>query len=78
MVRKYVEGLPLYRQEQVFTRAGIMLSRQNLANWVIAGAGWLEHIFKALHAHLLLQDIANADETEVQVLREAGRAAQTK
>ena len=78
MVRKYVEGLPLYRQEQVFTRAGIMLSRQNLANWVIAGAGWLEHIFKALHAHLLLQDIAHADETEVQVLREAGRAAQTK
>ena len=29
MVRKYVEGLPLYRQEQQFRRAGIMLSRQN-------------------------------------------------
>ncbi len=78
MVRKYVEGLPLYRQEQVFTRAGIMLSRQNLANWVIAGAVWLEYIFKALHAELLQQDIAHADETELQVLREAGRAAQTK
>jgi transposase len=78
MVRKYVEGLPLYRQEQVFTRAGIMLSRQNLANWVIAGATWLEYIFEALHAELLQQDIAHADETELQVLRETGRAAQTK
>jgi transposase len=78
MMRKYVEGLPLYRQEQQFARAGIALSRQNLANWVIAGAGWLEHIFKALHAILREQDIAHADETELQVLREPGRAAETK
>jgi transposase len=77
MMRKYLEGLPLYRQEQQFKRTGIMLSRQNLSNWVIAGSGWLEHIYKALHAKLLEQDIAHADETEVQVLREAGRAAQT-
>ena len=47
-------------------------------NWVIAGALWLEHIFKALHAKLLEQDIAHADETVLQVLREAGRAAQTE
>jgi transposase len=78
MFRKYVEGLPLYRQEQQFRRTGVLLSRQNLANWVIAGAVWLEHIFKALHATLLEQDIAHADETVLQVLREAGRAAQTE
>ena len=78
MMRKYVEGLPLYRQEQQFRRVGIALSRQTLANWVIAGAGWLEHIYRALHGILREQDIAHADETEVQVLREAGRAAQTK
>ena len=78
IMRKYVEGLPLYRQEQQFTRAGILLSRQTLSNWVIAGSDWLEHIYKALHAILRKQDIAHADETELQVLREAGRAAQTK
>ena len=78
MVRKYVEGLPLYRQEQQFMRAGIKLPRQNLANWVIAGADWLEHIYKAMHAMLRKQDIAHADETEVQVLREPNRPAQTK
>ena len=78
IMRKYVEGLPLYRQEQQFRRAGTALSRQNLANWVIAGADWLEHIYRAMHAILLKQDIAHADETEVQVLREPGRAAQTK
>ncbi len=78
MMRKYVEGLPLYRQEQQFRRAGIALSRQNLSNWVIAGSFWLEHIFKALHAKLREQNIAHADETDLQVLREPGRAAQTK
>jgi transposase len=78
MMRKYVEGLPLYRQEQQFRRTGIALSRQNLANWVIAGAVWLEHIYKAMHAILRKQDIAHSDETELQVLREAGKAAQAK
>src|SRR5580700_2670350 len=78
MMRKYVEGLPLYRQEQQFRRAGISLSRQTLANWVIAGSVWLEHMYRALHAQLRAQDIAHADETEVQVLREAGRPAQSK
>jgi transposase len=31
MNQKYVEGLPLYRQEQQFSRLGVSLSRQTLA-----------------------------------------------
>ena len=32
---KYVNAVPLYRLEQEFTRYGLAISRQNLANWCI-------------------------------------------
>ena len=35
MTRKYVDGLPLARQEKIWAREGIQLSRATLANWVI-------------------------------------------
>lgn len=38
MNQKYVEGLPLYRQEQQFKRLGVILSRQTMANWMLYGA----------------------------------------
>lgn len=39
MNNKYTLGLPpLYRQEQEFSRIGIPVNRQNMANWVIYGA----------------------------------------
>lgn len=78
MGQKYVEGLPLYRQEQQFMRLGIALSRQTLANWMIHGAQrWLSLLYHRLHEHLLAQDILHADETTLQVLREPGRPADT-
>ena len=35
MTGKYVDGLPLYRQEKSLSRLGIELSRQTMANWMI-------------------------------------------
>ena len=35
MTKKYVDGLPLARQEKIWTRQGVELSRATLANWVI-------------------------------------------
>jgi len=79
MTQKFVEGLPLYRQEQQFERLGIELSRQTLANWMIlAGDRWLRPVYERLRQHLLQHDILHADETTVQVLHEPGRAAQTQ
>lgn len=78
MNQKYVEGLPLYRQEQQFARLGVPLSRQTLANWIIHGADkWLSLLYYRMHDHLLKQDILHADETTLQVLREPGRSAET-
>ncbi|GFN33179.1 IS66 family transposase [Paenibacillus xylaniclasticus] len=78
MSQKYVEGLPLYRQEQHWARFGVELSRQTMANWMLHGAQWLRLVYDRMKAHLLMQDIAYADETTLQVLREPGRTAEQK
>lgn len=77
MTQKYVESLPLYRQEQQFLRLGLSLSRQTLANWMMYGAEhWLEPLYAYMHAQMIKQDILHADETTFPVLREPGRKAE--
>ncbi len=76
MSKKYVESLPLYRQEQAWKRKGVELSRNTLANWVIQCAqGWLKPVYRRLRKHLLEQRTICADETVVQVLKEPDRPA---
>jgi Transposase and inactivated derivatives len=78
MSQKYVDGLPLYRQEQQFARLGYTLSRQTMANWMIYGAEqWLAPIVAAMKAYLLRQEALHADETTLQVLREPGKSAES-
>jgi len=79
MNSKYVDGLPLYRQEQELSRLGVELSRQTMANWVVyAAEKWLEPFYDRLHQEILKRDILHADETTVQVLHEDGRLAETQ
>ena len=79
MAQKFVMSIPLYRQEQEPLRQGIPLSRQTMSNWLInATESWLVPIYGMLHEMLSLQNVLHADETTVQVLREPGKAAQSK
>jgi transposase len=79
MTQKYVEGLPLYRQEKQFNRMGVNLSRQTFANWMMIGADrWLSVLYNRMHILLLMLDILHADETTLQVLHEPGRPATSK
>ncbi len=79
MNQKYVDGLPLYRQEQQLSRLGVELSRQTMANWVVKSADkWLEPLYDRLREHLLKRDILQADETTLQVLHEEGREAESQ
>lgn len=76
---KYVDGLPLYRQEQQLSRLGLELSRQTMANWVVKSSDkWLEPLYERLREHLLRRDILQADETTLQVLHEDGREAESQ
>ena len=76
MVRKYVDGLPLARQEKIWAREGVALSRATMANWVIRTAQtWLKPLYRTLKKELLGSSTIYADETVVQVLKEDGKAA---
>jgi transposase len=73
---KMADGLPLYRQEAIFRRLGIDLPRNTLAAWLIRAGQLVQPLINLLHDELLARAIILADETRLQVLREAGRAAQ--
>ena len=77
--QKYTLALPLYRQEQEFSRNNLNLSRQTMANWLIfVSEHWLVPIYNALKSILLLAYVLFADETSVQVLKEEGKSAESK
>jgi transposase len=78
MTMKFVDGVPLYRQEQHYARLGIDLSRGVLSNWMIKGSEWLELIYGRLKQKLLEQEVLHADESTLQVLKEPGRAAESQ
>ena len=78
MTMKFVDGVPLYRQEQHYARLGIDLSRGVLSNWLLKGSEWLELIYGRLKQKLLEQQVLHADETTLQVLKEPGRAAESQ
>lgn len=76
MTQKYVDALPLYRQEKQFERMGVHLSRQTIANWTLHGANqWLSVLYNRMHDEMLSCNILHADETSLQVLREQDRKA---
>jgi transposase len=74
-VAKYQDALPLARQEKILQRAGIDIPRATLAGWMIKLGIFLAPLIAQLRAHLLTYDIVQMDETRIQVLKEAGRAA---
>ena len=76
MTQKYVDGLPLARQEKIWAREGISLSRTTMANWVIqCSQSWLKPLYKHMKQELLTHSVIHADETVVQVLKEDGKPA---
>jgi transposase len=74
MYQKYVNGMPLSRQEKDWANQGVILSRATLANWIIRSAtDWLEPIWEMMKTYLLKQSVVCADETVIQVLKEDGK-----
>ena len=78
VVDKLAYHLPLYRQEAIFQRLGVDIPRATFANWMIQCGQLIQPLINLLHDDLLTRDIILADETPLQVLKEPGRAAQTK
>lgn len=75
---KFCDGLPLYRLEKMLPRSGIELPRATMAGWMIRCGTLIEPLMTACEAALNSYDILQMDETPIQVLKEQGRAAETK
>ena len=69
LVAKYLDQLPLYRQEAIFERAGMAIARSTLAQWVGECGVQLEPLVDALAAEMLRHDVLHADETPVAMLK---------
>lgn len=75
---KYVNAVPLYRLEQEFTRYGLAITRQNMANWMIRlGEEYLAVLYDYMHEKLYDYHVIQADETPVLVNHD-GRPAGSK
>ncbi len=73
LVAKYLDHLPLYRQEGIFGRAGMAIPRSTLAEWVGQCGLQLQPLVEALKAEMLSRRVLHADETPVAMLKPASQ-----
>ena len=67
LVSKYADHLPLYRQEGIYRRQGVELSRSTLCDWVRDCATLLGPIVRAMTRELLASKKIHTDDTPVPV-----------
>src|ERR1700712_1674648 len=76
---KYLDGLPLYRQAALLGRfGGTQMSRNTLAASVVRVGQSVQPVINVMRDQLLEAPLVFGDETELQVLKEPGRKAQSK
>jgi transposase len=74
LINKFCDHLPFYRQEDIFARDGLDLSRQDMANWAIKVGEAVEPLVTRLEKRLLEFPLIQMDETPLQVLGEPERS----
>jgi transposase len=68
LVNKYIDHLPLYRQQQIFKRGGIEIAPSTIDSWVAQIGKLLELLNEKLITEIKAQRYLQADETTIKVL----------
>jgi transposase len=68
LIAKYLDHLPLYRQEAIFGRAGLAIPQSTLAQWVGKCGVALQPLVDSLKGEMLGHRVLHADETPVAML----------
>ena len=76
--QKYVDALPLYRQSKIFKRHGVDLPDNTLGQWMIKVGQAVAPLIQLITKHIREQSVIGVDETTLQVLKEPGKAANSK
>ena len=66
VVSKFCDHLPLYRQEQIFRRLSLNLSRQTMSGWILQRGEAIIPFINLMQEEILNYDVAFSDETTVQ------------
>lgn len=74
LVSKYVDHVPLYRQEAMWRRIGLDMPRSSLCGWIVKTAELCRPLIMRLQTQLNQYDYIQADETRLHVLNETGRS----
>jgi len=72
-ISKFVDHLPFYRLERIFSRIGVSLSRATMSLWTIVIGRKLRRVVVGMRNDLRAGVFATADETPMQVFNEKGR-----
>lgn len=78
LVSKYVDHLPLYRQEGMLQRLKVDIVRSTMSHWMLRCAKLLAPLVEELKRDIRESSYAQADETRLQVLNEPDRPNKSK
>lgn len=67
VVSKHADALPLYRQSQIYNRAGVHLSDSTLGDWCAYGIDSVRLIAGLILRHVLQSSYINLDDTPLKV-----------
>ena len=77
--QKYINSMPLARQETDWSYSGVNIGRATLGNWVLKSSKeHLQPLYSRMKEELLKAKIIAADETDVRVLKEKDRLPSAK
>ncbi len=68
IVAKWADHQPLHRQEKMFERHGIDISRKTMGGWVARCAELLDPLYQLMKKELLSSKVIGTDDTSVKVL----------
>jgi transposase len=68
IVAKWADHQPLHRQEKMFERHGIEISRKTMGGWMAQCAELLDPLYQLLKKEVLRSKVIGTDDTSVKVL----------
>jgi transposase len=68
IVAKWADHQPLHRQEKMFARHGVTISRKTIGGWMAQCAKLLDPLYQTMKKELLASKVIGTDDTSVKVL----------
>jgi transposase len=68
IVAKWADHQPLHRQEKIFERHGIDISRKTMGGWMVQCAELLDPLYQLMKKEVLSSKVIGTDDTSVKVL----------